>query len=274
MKRSILVILLINSILWISGCGNSDSPKDDTNITSSDGDTNASVGEVNTTDIGYEVIKLKILKRTDHSIKVQAKVQSDTGIKDIKIYCIDKYKLQSKTPKTVVVAKVEKVYDSQQTNLKFVEYIFTKLHPGKAYVIKVVSQTELKTLQTQTLTATIPGPKPITKRPELPATDFFCGTLTATSNVISLNIVDSNAFQDEYFNVYINGVYLGAVENAVGASTLFTNINLNSGNNLLEMKITDKVISDTRLLYDITPGNSNDMCYSDDKNQIWTIVAP
>ncbi|MDD2917032.1 MAG: S8 family serine peptidase [Candidatus Gracilibacteria bacterium] len=88
-----------------------------------------------------------------------------------------------------------------------------------------------------------------------------------------ISIIDSNTAQDEYFSLVVNGTVIGKVENPPGGTTTYP-VTLKSGSNLIELRIANYWISDTRLTMKIDPDGIKKEFYGDDMSYAWTVKAP
>lgn len=95
-----------------------------------------------------------------------------------------------------------------------------------------------------------------------------------SSRVVDISIIDSNSIQDEYFDLYINNNLIGKVENPPGSTTKYEDIKLNKGENLIELRITNKEISDTRLTIRFDPDGLDKVFQGDDISYTWKVIAP
>jgi len=81
-------------------------------------------------------------------------------------------------------------------------------------------------------------------------------------------VIDSNTVQDDFYDLYVNESFVGAVNNAKGGTTTHT-VNLQPGSNNVELRLTTIQCCTTFLSVDINGefvasfGGTND--------HIWTI---
>ncbi|MDD2909080.1 MAG: S8 family serine peptidase [Candidatus Gracilibacteria bacterium] len=97
--------------------------------------------------------------------------------------------------------------------------------------------------------------------------------LDVTTRDVQISIIDSNSIQDEYFNLVVNNVVIGKIENLPGSTTTYP-VKLKSGDNLLELRITNTAISDTRLTMRLSPDGIEKIFQGNDISYAWTIRAP
>lgn len=90
---------------------------------------------------------------------------------------------------------------------------------------------------------------------------------------VTISIIDSNSVQDEYFNLVVNGIVIGKVENPPGKTTTYP-VTLKSGENLIELRITNTFISDTLLVMQINPDGIIKWFSGNDVSYAWTVRAP
>ncbi|HOP47941.1 MAG TPA: hypothetical protein PK874_09780 [Desulfobacteraceae bacterium] len=97
-------------------------------------------------------------------------------------------------------------------------------------------------------------------------------TLVVSANNITACVVDHNAIQDDYYDMYLNGAFVGKVEMPVGG-TVCHNITLNSGNNLLELRLTRLMGQGTLLQINLNNGEAI-KTFQGSMNHQWNVVAP
>lgn len=97
-------------------------------------------------------------------------------------------------------------------------------------------------------------------------------TLTVTRRDVTACVVDYNAIQDDFYDMYLNGSFVGKVEMPVGG-TVCHNINLRSGNNILELRLTETMGSSTLLQINLNSGEAVGT-FSGSQNHTWNVVAP
>jgi len=85
-------------------------------------------------------------------------------------------------------------------------------------------------------------------------------------------VIDYNAIQDDFYDMYLNGSFIGKVEMPVGG-TVCHNINLQSGNNILELRLTETKGSSTLLQINLNNGEAI-ATFSGSQNHTWNIEAP
>ena len=76
---------------------------------------------------------------------------------------------------------------------------------------------------------------------------------TVTSRDVTISVIDINDIQDDFYDLYVNGTYIGAVENPPGGTTTYP-ATLNSGSNTIELKLTELQCCDTYLQININSG--------------------
>ncbi|MDH3715944.1 MAG: FecR family protein [Gammaproteobacteria bacterium] len=97
----------------------------------------------------------------------------------------------------------------------------------------------------------------------------FEGSGDVTCRSCTILVIDSNAIQDDFYDLYVNDSLVGPVNNAPGATTTHT-INLQPGPNTVELRLTQLQGSNTFLTVSINDGEfSADFGGSND--HIWTI---
>jgi hypothetical protein len=97
-------------------------------------------------------------------------------------------------------------------------------------------------------------------------------TLTVSRRDITACVVDHNSVQDDYYDMYLNGSFVGKVEMPEGG-TVCHNINLKSGNNILELRLTERQCCGTLLQINLNGGEAT-ATFSGTQNHTWNIVAP
>ena len=80
------------------------------------------------------------------------------------------------------------------------------------------------------------------------------------------------SLQDEYFDLYVNGAYIGAVNNPPGGTTCHY-VTLRAGSNTIELRITNSSISNTALKISINNGEFERDFSGDNQSYSWTITA-
>lgn len=93
-----------------------------------------------------------------------------------------------------------------------------------------------------------------------------------TSRNVTICVTDSNAVQDDYYNLYVNNSFIGAVNNPPGGTTCH-NATLRSGSNLIELRLTRLMGASTYLTITINPGGWSNEFYGS-TNHSWTVTAP
>jgi hypothetical protein len=95
---------------------------------------------------------------------------------------------------------------------------------------------------------------------------------TVTSREVEISVIDINSIQDDYYDLYVNGVYIGPVNNPPGGTTTY-NATLNSGSNTIELRLTQLMGLNTRLQININSGEFvREFTGSNDHS--WTIISP
>lgn len=92
------------------------------------------------------------------------------------------------------------------------------------------------------------------------------------SRSVTVCVQDHNNVQDDYYDLYVNGAYIGPMNNAPGGTTCH-NATLQSGNNLIELRLTTVKGLGTFLQITVDPGGWSRE-FSDSTNHSWTITAP
>ncbi|OHB64574.1 MAG: hypothetical protein A2168_04120 [Planctomycetes bacterium RBG_13_50_24] len=98
------------------------------------------------------------------------------------------------------------------------------------------------------------------------------GTTTVTSRNVQICVVDSNSVQDDFYDLYVNGTYLGPVKNVVGGTTCYP-ATLVSGNNTILLKLTEAKGYSTYLKITADPGGWSEY-FGGTYDHSWTITAP
>lgn len=96
------------------------------------------------------------------------------------------------------------------------------------------------------------------------------GTVTKTD--VNICVIDSNTWQDEYFDLYVNNVFVGPVNNPPGGTTCYPVV-LKLGYNTIELRITNSAISNTGLTISVNDGEFQKTFNGDDQSYSWTIFV-
>ena len=99
------------------------------------------------------------------------------------------------------------------------------------------------------------------------------GDGTVTSRDVSISVIDINEIQDDYYDLYVNGVFIGPVNNPPGGTTTYNHVTLKSGSNSIELKLTELRGSYTYLQININSGEFVEY-FSGSVDHSWTITAP
>ncbi|MGD9223722.1 MAG: hypothetical protein PVH22_10770, partial [Desulfobacteraceae bacterium] len=95
---------------------------------------------------------------------------------------------------------------------------------------------------------------------------------SVSSRDVQISVIDINAIQDDYYDLFVNGVYIGPVNNPPGGTTTYTTT-LNSGTNTIELRLTQLMGQSTYLQININSGEfAREFEGSNDHS--WTITAP
>ena len=112
--------------------------------------------------------------------------------------------------------------------------------------------------------------------PAVPAPIPVVPNTSTTGNVTSKNValcvVDSNSAQDDFYDMYVNNVRIGPVNNPPGGSTCY-NVTMNSGSNTVLLKLTTVQCCTTFLTMTANPGNYS-AGFGGTNDHSWTIIAP
>lgn len=98
------------------------------------------------------------------------------------------------------------------------------------------------------------------------------GEGTVTTRNAKISVVDFNAAQDDYYDLYLNGVFVGDVNNSPGGSTTI-NVVLEPGDNFIELRLDREMGSSTRLKIIINDGEFEKE-FSGSKDHKYIISAP
>jgi hypothetical protein len=99
------------------------------------------------------------------------------------------------------------------------------------------------------------------------------GTTTVTSRNVQICVTDYNSVQDDNYDLYVNGTFIGPANNVVGGTTCYP-ATLVSGNNTILLKLT-KINGNTGTGLTITadPGGWSEAFFGT-QDHTWTITAP
>ena len=95
---------------------------------------------------------------------------------------------------------------------------------------------------------------------------------TVTSRDVTICVIDHNVIQDDFYDLYVNGVFIGPVNNPPGGTTCY-DTTLKSGSNKIELKLTELKGFGTLLTITINPGGFSQI-FSGSTDHSWIIVAP
>lgn len=95
---------------------------------------------------------------------------------------------------------------------------------------------------------------------------------SVSSRNVAITVTDHNTVQDDFFDLYVNGAFIGPVNNVPGGSTSY-NVTLNSGSNLILLDLTSLQGSGTDLEISINGGEFRQR-FVGSTDQSWTISAP
>ncbi len=93
-----------------------------------------------------------------------------------------------------------------------------------------------------------------------------------TSRDVEICVIDHNNIQDDFYDLYVNGVFIGTVNNAPGETTCY-NAHLKSGSNKIVLKLTETKGLSTLLRIAIEPGGFSQE-FSGTHDHTWYIEAP
>jgi hypothetical protein len=96
-------------------------------------------------------------------------------------------------------------------------------------------------------------------------------TLEISSREVVACVVDWNNIQDDYYDMYLNGKFIGKIENPPGGTVCY-NISLRSGNNILELRLKKEMESGTDLNIDLNNGEEIANFFGT-TNHKWNIVV-
>ncbi|MBK9751996.1 MAG: hypothetical protein IPO88_00565 [Nannocystis sp.] len=85
-------------------------------------------------------------------------------------------------------------------------------------------------------------------------------------------VIDSNAVKDDLYDMYLNGIRIGAVDLPVGG-TVCHDISLLSGANLLELRLVAENGQSTLLQIDLNSGEAVAE-FQGSQDHVWNVVAP
>jgi hypothetical protein len=94
---------------------------------------------------------------------------------------------------------------------------------------------------------------------------------TASRNV-TISVVDYNSQQDDYYDVYVNGAFIGNAYNAPGGTT-HVNATLQPGENLVELRLARVMGSSTALELGVEPGGFRKQ-FTGTSNHSFILLAP
>jgi hypothetical protein len=98
------------------------------------------------------------------------------------------------------------------------------------------------------------------------------GTTTVTSRNVQICVTDYNSIQDDNYDLYVNGTFIGPANNVVGGTTCYP-ATLVSGNNTILLKLTKTNCCSTGLTITANPGGWS-QSFGGTQDHTWTITAP
>ncbi len=105
-----------------------------------------------------------------------------------------------------------------------------------------------------------------------PLPSNIVATVNVTCNSCPVAIVDTNAIQDDYYDLYVNNVLIGSVNNPPGGSTRYT-VDFPSGASTMELRFSAVQCCGTVLEADFNNGEVITP-FSGSTNHTWTVNAP
>jgi len=107
---------------------------------------------------------------------------------------------------------------------------------------------------------------------DTPISSNFVGSVNLSCNTCDIAFVDLNAIQDDYYDLYVNDILIGPVNNPPGGTVPHT-IDLLSGPNTMELRFTTLQCCSTDLEADFNNGEAITP-FSGTSNHVWTLNAP
>lgn len=98
------------------------------------------------------------------------------------------------------------------------------------------------------------------------------GTGSVSSRRVNICIIDHNSIIDDYYDLYVNGGYIGPIRHGTGKRTCF-NTMLRGGDNLIELKFVKAMGKNTALTISINNGEFKSL-FRGSKGHRWSIRAP
>ena len=95
---------------------------------------------------------------------------------------------------------------------------------------------------------------------------------SVSSRNVPITVTDHNNVQDDFYDLYVNGTFIGPVNNPPGGSTTY-NVTLNGGANTILLQLTALQGSNTALEISINSGEFR-QTFSGSNDHSWTITAP
>ena len=95
---------------------------------------------------------------------------------------------------------------------------------------------------------------------------------TVTSRDVEVCVIDHNIVQDDFYDLYVNGTFIGPVNNPPG-ETICYNTHLKSGSNEITLKLTEPQGLSTELTITINPGGFSQIFWGT-HDHTWIIEAP
>lgn len=100
----------------------------------------------------------------------------------------------------------------------------------------------------------------------------FDGSGKVSSLTVFITIYDHNSIQDDYYDLFVNGVFLGSVKNPTGGKVTYKAF-LEQGENTIELRLTKTMGKNTLLKINVSPGNFEQE-FSGSRNHNYLIYAP
>ena len=98
------------------------------------------------------------------------------------------------------------------------------------------------------------------------------GGTDVTSHDVTICVIDHNSVQDDYYDLYVNGAYIGHVNNPTGGTTCHS-ATLRSGSNSIQLRLTEVQCCGTLLTITINPGGWEKK-FSGTHDHEWTVTVP
>ncbi len=101
---------------------------------------------------------------------------------------------------------------------------------------------------------------------------------TVSSLIVDISVIDINVIQDDFYDLFVNGTFIGPVNNPPGGTTTYKAVKLQSGSNLIELRLTEiqncgEILCGTFLQINVNNGEFT-QDFGGTMNHSWTIVAP